>query len=69
MFALVLLVVLTSAEISSIAFGDSSHRDLAPKAYLFESFDSPDWKTRWVHSTDEKYSGRFETANGELKVI
>ena len=42
-----------------------SHENLTPNAYLFESFDSPDWSSRWIHSEDAKYQGRFETAKIE----
>ena len=39
-----------------------SHETLAPNAYLFETFDSNDWSSRWVHSEDEKYQGKFTTS-------
>ena len=52
-----------------------SSDDLAPNAYLFERFDTPDWTTRWIHPVEsDKYTGRFVTeeipgsSNSVLKV-
>lgn len=57
----------------SIRTATCSHDSIVPGAFLFESFDSPDWTSRWEHSADDKYQGRFETAkidssNSVLKV-
>ena len=58
MFPIAWIIVAISATRSAYC----SHETLAPNAYLFETFDSNDWSSRWAHSEDEKYQGKFTTS-------
>ncbi|GAX84984.1 hypothetical protein CEUSTIGMA_g12405.t1 [Chlamydomonas eustigma] len=41
--------------------------NIAPHAFLFETFDEG-WSERWVHSSDEKYKGEFAVKKSQLTV-
>lgn len=59
LIAALALAVVCAAEDAELV---KSHLKSSTSVLFFDDFDGSDWSERWKHSTADKYTGRFTTA-------